>query len=48
MKNAYDAKAIKLILKFSEEAIEYCSDIDLNKYENQIDVFDELHGTEIL
>lgn len=34
--------------EFSEEAIKYCPDIDINKYENQIDVFEELKGTEIL
>ena len=33
--------------EFSEKALEYCSDINLKKYENEIDVFEELKGTEI-
>lgn len=33
--------------EFLEKAYEYCSDIDLEKYENEIDVFEELKGTEI-
>lgn len=48
LKYNYGILSIKIISdEFSDEALKYCSDIDIKKYSNEIDVFDELKGTEI-